>query len=89
MKHGYTTFGVRKGLPFTPYLNYEIIKLQSSGVMQHIMERNAHKRHAICQEIKSFDDKDQINFKKVIFPFSIIILGVFMSIIFLTVEIIK
>ena len=88
MKHGYSTFGIKKGLPYTPFLNFEIIKLQSSGVIQLILERHALKKPA-CRMKKSFDDNVQIRFQKVIFPFSIIILGIVCSIMFLTVEVIE
>ena len=85
---GYSTFGVKKGLPFTPFLNAEIIKLQSSGVMQQIMQRNALKK-TICPKTKSFDGNDQIKFQKVVFPFSIILFGIVFSMVFLCVEYMK
>ena len=88
MKIAYSSFGVKKGFPFSPFLNFEITKMRGSGLFQLMNQRNALKK-PLCTEETTFDGKVQIKIQKVIFPFSIILLGFIFSVIILSVEIMK
>ena len=88
MKIAQASFGVKKGFPFSPFLNFEITKMKGSGLLQLIIQRNALKKPSCTEEV-TFDDKNQIKIQKVIFPFSIILLGVIFSVIILSIEIKK
>ena len=88
MKMADASFGVKKGFPLSRFLNFEITKMRRSGLLQHIMERDAMKKH-FCPEQVKFDDKVPIKLQKVMFPFSILLLGVVFSVIFLFIEIVK
>ena len=88
MKIAHASFGVKKGFPFSPFLNLEITKMRGSGLLQLINQRNALKK-PLCTEEATFDGKVKIKIQKVIFPFSIILLGVIFSVIILSIEIMK
>ena len=88
MKIADASFGVKKGSPFSRFLNFEITKMRRSGLLQRIMKRNALKEH-FCPAQANFDGKVPIKFQKVIFPFSILLLGALFSLIFFSIEIIK
>ena len=86
MKIAHASFGVKKGFPFSPFLNFELTKMRGSGLLQLINQRNALKK-PLCTEEATFDDRVQIKIQKVIFPFCIILLGIICSVIILSIEI--
>ena len=88
MKMTPASFGVKKGFPFSTFVNLEFTKMRGSGLLQRIIKRNALKK-PLCTEEVPFDDKVKIKIQKVIFPFSIILLGVIFSVIILSIEILK
>ena len=88
MKIAHASFGVKKGFPFSPFLNFEITKMRGSGLLQLINQRNALKK-PLCADETTFDGKVKIKIQKVIFPFCIILLGVIFSVIILSIEILK
>ena len=68
------SIGVKKALPFTKFLNYELNKLRESGVLQNVL--------AIPKQTCSLDENMMpINFSKTIFLFTVFIVGVIFSII--------
>ena len=74
MQDDLLSIGVKKGLPFTKFLNYEVNKLRGSGVLQNIL--------AIPTQTCPLDEKTMpITFHKMIFLFTVLVLGVILSII--------
>ena len=67
-----STMVIQKELPFTKFLNREIGILRESGIIQQIYEKHAKKKHSCQTEEKP----KPIQFKKVIFPFFVYIIGV-------------
>ena len=68
------SIGVKKALPFTKFLNYELNKLRESGVLQNVL--------AIPKQTCSLDENMMpINFSKTIFLFTVFIVGGIISII--------
>ena len=80
-----SSFVLRKGLPYMDFLNHEIGLLRDSGILAHIMKRNEYKKTSCPLEEKTIS----IRFEKVIFPFSVYILGVLMSLLILIIENLK
>ena len=73
------SIGVKKGLPFTKFLNYELNKLRGSGVLQNVL--------AIPKQNCPLDENPMpISFSKMVFLFSVFVLGGILSIIILIVE---
>ena len=74
MQDGLASIGVKKALPFTKFLNYELNKLRESGVLQNVL--------AIPKQTCSLDENMMpINFSKTIFLFTVFIVGGIISII--------
>ena len=74
MQDDLLSIGVKKGLPFTKFLNHELNKLRGSGVLQNIL--------AIPTQTCPLDEKTMpITFHKMIFLFTVLVLGVILSII--------
>ena len=67
-----STMVIQKESPFTKFLNHEISMLRECGIMQQIFEKHA-KKKPLCQIEES---PKPIQFKKVIFPFFVYIIGV-------------
>ena len=68
------SIGVKKALPFTKFLNYELNKLRESGVLQNVL--------AIPKQTCPLDENMMpITFSKTIFLFTVFIVGGTISII--------
>ena len=79
MQDDLLSIGVKKGLPFTKFLNHELNKLRGSGVLQNIL--------AIPTRTCPLDEKTMpITFHKMIFLFTVLVLGVILSIITFIIE---
>jgi hypothetical protein len=73
------SIGVKKALPFTKFLNYELNKLRGSGVLQNSL--------AVPKKNCPLDDNLMpITFHKTIFLFTVFVLGGTLSIIIFIVE---
>ena len=73
------SIGVKKGLPLTKFLNYELNKLRGSGVLQNVL--------AIPKQNCPLDENLMpITFSKMVFLFIVFVLGGILSIIMLIVE---
>ena len=69
MQDDLLSIGLKKGLPFTKFLNHELNKLRGSGVLQNIL--------AIPTQTCPLDEKTMpITFHKMIFLFTVPVLGV-------------
>ena len=77
-----STFGMRKGLPYRPFFNFHINKMRQNGLLGNIIERNALKKPQCPTEDALFS----IHFLKMVFPFTIFLLGVMIAIAALLVE---
>ena len=73
------SIGVKKALPFTKFLNYELNKLRGSGVLQNVLA--VHKQNCPLDE-----NLMPITFSKTVFLFTVFVLGGILSIIMLIVE---
>ena len=79
MQDDLLSIGLKKGLPFTKFLNHELNKLRGSGVLQNIL--------AIPTQTCPLDEKTMpITFHKMIFLFTALVLGVILSIITFIIE---
>ena len=68
------SIGVKKALPFTKFLNYELNKLRGSGVLQNVL--------AIPKQNCPLDENPMpIAFSKTVFLFTVFVLGGILSII--------
>ena len=73
------SIGVKKTLPFTKFLNYELNKLRESGVLQNVL--------AVPKQTCPLDENLMpITFSKTIFLFTVFIAGGIISIIIFIVE---
>ena len=73
------SIGVKKDLPFTKFLNHELNKLKGSGVLQNIL--------AIPKQNCPMDENRMpITFSKMVFLFTVFVLGGIFSIIIFTFE---
>ena len=74
MQEALMSIGVKKGLPYTKFLNHEMSKLRGSGVLQNIL--------AIPKLTCPLDEElIPITFSKMIFLFTVFVLGGTLSII--------
>ena len=74
MQEALMSIGVKKGLPYTKFLNRELSKLRGSGVLQNIL--------AIPKLTCPLDEElIPITFSKIIFLFTVFVLGGTLSII--------
>ena len=79
MQDEMVSIGVKKALPFTKFLNYELNKLRGSGVLQNIL--------AIPTQTCPLDENLMpIAFSKIVFLFTVLVLGVILSIIIVIIE---
>jgi len=88
MDVGKLSFGVKKGFPFSSFLNSEITKLKKSGVLKHMVDQQEY-GNIFCSEKEDLGKNVQITIQKVIFPFCIILFGILVSLILLALEIMK
>ena len=72
VKYVASTFFIKKELPYTQFINHQISKLSGSGIMQHLLAKHATKK-PLCQ---TEENPKPIQFKKVIFPFFVYMIGV-------------
>ena len=72
MQDTLSTIGVKKALPVKKFLNYELNKLRGSGVLQNVL---AHAR----LDCPLDENLTPITFSKVVFLFTVFILGVILS----------
>ena len=79
MQDALGSFGVKKALPFTKFLNYQLNKLRGSGVLQNIL--TIHKKNCPLNE-----NPMPITFHKMVFLFTVFVLGGILSIIIFTFE---
>ena len=84
VKYVASTFFVKKELPYTQFLNHQISKLSGSGIMQRLLEKHATEKPSCQSEEKS----TSIQFKKVIFPFFIYLIGVISALAIFFIELI-
>ena len=82
----YNSFGVRKDLPYIPFMNYEISKLRESGMLDVMFERNSYKNPKCLDENDKKSNNHEVSIHKVILPFSIIPIGIFIAFIILSIE---
>ena len=74
-----SSFGVKKALPFTKFLNYGLNKLRGSGVLQNALE-------VPKQNCPLDENPIPITFSKIVFLFTVFVLGGILSIIIFTFE---
>ena len=77
-----STFVVKKGLPYTVFLNYHISRLRNSGTLQQILRKHDPKEPTCISEEKT----KSIHIQKVIFPFTIFWIGLLLSLAILLIE---
>ena len=63
---------IKKESPYTRFLNHQINKLRTSGIMQELLEKHA-TRKPLCQ---TKEKSKSIHFQKVVFPFFVYMIGV-------------
>ena len=83
MKLADSSFIIKKELPFSKFLNHQISMLRGSGIMQHILEKDETKKPCQTEE-----NSKSIQFKKVIFPFFIYMIGVISALAIFFIELI-
>ena len=74
MQDEWGTIGVKKALPFTKFLNYKLNKLRGSGVLQNILT-------IPTQNCPLNENPMPITFHKMVFLFTVFVLGGILSII--------
>ena len=79
MQEALMSIGVKKGLPYTKFLNRELSKLRGSGVLQNIL---TYPKLTCPLDEESIP----ITFSKIIFLFTIFVLGGTLSIIIFIIE---
>ena len=82
----YNSFGVRKDLPYIPFMNYEISKLREYGMLDVLFERNSYKKTQCLDEDNKESKNHEVSIHKVILPFSIIPIGILIAFIILSIE---
>ena len=81
----HTTYGVKRGLPFTQFLQIEVVKLKQYGVLQNILEKYALKPNCNGQNTNG-ESAASIRFEKVVLPFTIFAIGSIFAIIIMFFE---
>ena len=84
IKFAASSIVIKKELPYTKFINHHISKLRGFGIMQHLLEKHAMKKPLCQTEEKS----KSIQFKKVIFPFFIYVIGVISALAIFFIELI-
>ena len=78
------SYGVRKDLPYTRFMNYEINKLRQSGMLDVIVGRYSFRQQQ-CPDDEDSHDKE-VSFHKLILPFCVIIVGIGIAFAILSIE---
>ena len=82
------SIGMKKGSPYTPFLNYQINKLRMTGILQNTLTR--HEIKSPCEghegHINEGDGLISISIEKVVFLFTILIVGGVTSALVLLIE---
>jgi hypothetical protein len=81
----HTTYGVKRGLPYTQFLQIEVVKLKQYGVLQNILEKYALKPNCNGQNTNG-ESAASIRFEKVVLPFTIFAIGSIFAIIIMAFE---
>ena len=84
IKFAASSIVIKKELPYTKFINHRMSKLRGSGIMQHLLEKHATKK-PLCQ---TEEKPKSIQFKKVIFPFFIYMIGVISALAIFFIELI-
>ena len=84
IKFAASSIVIKKELPYTKFINHHISKLRGFGIMQHLLEKHATKK-PLCQ---TEEKPKSIQFKKVIFPFFIYMIGVISALAIFFIELI-
>ena len=79
------SIGMKKGSPYTPFLNYQINKLRVTGILQNTLTRHEMIKNP-CGHIDEGDGPISISIKKVVFLFVILIVGSVTSALVLFIE---
>ena len=79
MQETLSSIGVKKDLPFTKFLNYELNKLRESGILQNILV-NPKENCPLDENPKA------ITFSKMVFLFAVFVLGGILSILIFILE---
>ena len=79
MQDELVSIGVKKALPFTKFLNYKLNKLRGSGMLQNILTITK-------QNCPLNENPMPITFHKMVFLFTVFVLGGILSIIIFTFE---
>ena len=79
MQDEWGTIGVKKALPFTKFLNYKLNKLRGSGVLQNTLTITK-------QNCPLNENPMPITFSKMVFLFTVLVLGLAFSIIIFIIE---
>ena len=79
------SIGMKKGSPYTPFLNYQINKLRMTGILQNTLTRHEMIKNP-CGHIDEGDGPISISIKKVVFLFVILIVGSVTSALVLFIE---
>ena len=81
----HTTYGVKRGLPYTQFLQIAVVKLKQYGVLQNILEKYALKPNCNGQNTDG-ESAGSIRFEKVVLPFTIFAIGSIFAIIIMAFE---
>ena len=77
---------MKKGSPYTLFLNNEMKTLQESGTIQIIMKRYDDLKQKKCDGLNTIEENNSLSYQKVIFPFLIVLCGFFFACITLGLE---
>ena len=83
------SIGMKKGSPYTPFLNYQINKLRMTGILQNTLTRHEMIKNPCEGHEGHIDEGDgpiSISIKKVLFLFTILIVGSVTSALVLFIE---
>ena len=81
----HTTYGVKRGLPYTQFLQIAVVKLKQYGVLQNILKKYALKPNCNGQNTDG-ESAGSIRFEKVVLPFTIFAIGSIFAIIIMSFE---
>ena len=81
----HTTYGVKRGLPYTQFLQIAVVKLKQYGVLQNILKKYALKPNCNGQNTDG-ESAGSIRFEKVVLPFTIFAIGSIFAIIIMAFE---
>ena len=81
-----SSFAMKKGSPYTLFLKNEIKTLRESGMVQIIMRRYDDLKQKKCDSKCTSEEENSLSYQKVIFPFLIVLCGMFFACITLGIE---